>query len=67
MKCSACECHVPAMKQWGNRQNGYSICRDCVLWLQSKDTPAAIQCDFGLEGVHYASNEQFEERMDKGH
>lgn len=61
MECSCCGNYCPPMKQWYNRDIGYSICRNCINnrpnWFDTNS--------HGIEGIHYESQEQYDNRISK--
>lgn len=53
-RCCCCGEDCPTMKQWHNRDNGYSICKDCVVWLKNRGMEDnEITDNYGIAGVHY--------------
>lgn len=54
MTCCCCGKYCPAMKQWHNRDNGYSICQDCIKWLKERgESGESLKHDYGIAGIHY--------------
>ena len=46
------------MKQWHNRDNGYSICKDCIKWLKERgESDESLKHDYGVAGIHYEKSE----------
>jgi len=56
MTCCCCGNYCPAMKQWHNRDNGFSICTSCISSEKQRGTTdAELEELYGLPGVHYVS------------
>ena len=54
MICSCCGKECPNLKQWHNRDNGFSICRDCIHWLKKRgESDESLKHDYGIAGIHY--------------
>lgn len=54
MTCSCCGSECPSMKQWHNRDTGYSICKGCIVWLKERNTSEEqIKEEYGVSGIHY--------------
>ena len=62
MECSCCGGYCPPMKQWHNRDVGYSVCRKCI----NKNPNWFNQHTHGIEGIHYESQEQYNLRKQRG-
>lgn len=62
MECSCCGGYCPPMKQWHNRDVGYSVCRECI----NKNPNWFNQHTHGIEGIHYESQEQYNLRKQRG-
>lgn len=58
MQCSCCGNYCPPMKQWWNRDIGYSVCGDCI----NKYPNDFDKESHGIEGIHYESQEHFNQR-----
>ena len=58
MTCCCCGNYCKAMKQWHNRDNGYSICKDCIKWLKERgESDESLKHDYGVAGIHYEKSE----------
>lgn len=52
--CCCCGAECPPMKQWWNRDNGYSICKRCIQKeLDSGTSKECLQENYGKPGIHY--------------
>jgi len=41
-------------RQWWNRDTGYGICFDCIVWIRKDGmSEAEIRDNYGMEGVHW--------------
>ena len=63
LQCACCGSYAGRFLQFNNQDDGYGICRPCVLWVQGKHdyTPRDIAAIYGAEGVNYATEEQWNE------
>ena len=63
LQCAVCGNYAGRFFQFANQDDGYGICRPCVLWVQEKHgyTPRDIATIYGAEGVNYATKEQWNE------
>lgn len=63
MTCCCCGAYVPRMKQWPNRDTGYSICASCIQWLREKrgESEEEIRFLYGVEGVNFPIQEGLKE------
>lgn len=41
-------------RQWWNRDTGYGLCPRCAAWIETRETPEAMQECYGRKGYHYA-------------
>jgi hypothetical protein len=54
--CAVCGASIwQRLRQWHNRDIGYSICADCVGWLRRRKDydPKDFEFLYGREGQHY--------------
>ncbi len=54
LTCSCCGATCRG-RQWHNRDTGYGLCSDCVVWIRQrgKETPEEFTRCYGTEGVHF--------------
>ena len=52
--CSCCGA-VTRGRQWHNRDTGYGLCSDCVVWIRNrgKITPEEFAQCYGVDGEHF--------------
>jgi len=68
MTCSCCGSYAGHFAQHANRDTGYGMCRPCIEWVQKPrgkhqlgETAAELLDLYGIEGTHYATQEQWHE------
>ena len=61
LQCACCGSYAGRFLQFNNQDDGYGICRPCVLrhYKGKSHTDADIEQSFGKEGVSWANAEQW--------
>lgn len=55
MTCCCCGAYAGFWEQWYNRDAGYGICPDCIVYVRSLgESPEEMKSNYGVEGVNYA-------------
>jgi hypothetical protein len=58
LTCCCCGDDAGQWKQHWNRDTGYGICTDCVVWLRSRGTSEPEILDlYGVEGVNWGATD----------
>ncbi len=58
MICCCCGSYCPAMQQWHNRDNGFSICKICITHEKQLGISEETLYDwYGVAGIHYEKPE----------
>ena len=52
--CCVCGAFAGIFSQHWNRDTGFGICRTCVDWVSTRETPEEMAKLYGIEGVNYA-------------
>lgn len=60
LKCCVCGESAGRWEQHWNRDTGWGICRKCVDWQATRETPEELESYYGKEGVNYAPKETTE-------
>lgn len=62
LTCCVCGEEAGRFKQHYNRDDGFGICRRCVIWLRGRGISEAEMLElYGVEGVNYAGPSQAEQ------
>src|SRR5687768_17570220 len=40
-------------RQWYNRDTGFGLCPKCARWIATRETPEAMQSNYGTPEVNY--------------
>jgi hypothetical protein len=40
-------------RQWWNRDKGYGLCDNCIVFCKADIKPGETHMDYGVRGVHY--------------
>lgn len=52
LTCCCCSASTRG-RQWYNRDTGFGLCPKCAAWIATRETPEAMQENYGAPNVHY--------------
>lgn len=56
LTCCCCSASTRG-RQWHNRDTGFGLCPKCARWIATRETPEAMQENYGTPEVNYFTKE----------